>query len=221
MLTVLYLLFSEGYFSKSNNNIIRKDLCAEAIRLALILTENPLTNKGKTNALLALMCFQSSRLDARVNELEEAVLFEDQDRNLWNQELIDRGNYFLIKACSGNETSKYHLEASIAYWHTNQSDAQKWNNILQLYNQLILVEYSPIAALNRTYALYKAMGHEEAILEAEQLKLENNQFYHTLLGELYQNADKIKAVSHFNIAISLSNSEPDKHILQAKIDKII
>src|SRR3990170_5252924 len=107
VLTVLYLFFSEGYFSKSNNSLIRKDLCAEAIRLTLILTENPQTGTAKTNALLALMCFQSSRLDARINEMEEVVLFDEQDKNLWNKELIDRGNYYLVKACSGDEVSKY------------------------------------------------------------------------------------------------------------------
>ena len=103
VLTALYLLFNEGYFSKSNNNLIRKDLCAEAIRLTLILIENPLTNTSKTNSLLALMCFQSSRLDARMNEKKEVVLFDEQDKSFWDKELINRGNYYLVKACSGNE----------------------------------------------------------------------------------------------------------------------
>src|ERR1700712_1242146 len=87
VLTALYLLFNEGYFSKSNNNLIRKDLCAEAIRLTLILIENPQTGTAKTNALLSLMCLQSSRFDARINEMDEVVLFDEQDKSLWNKEL--------------------------------------------------------------------------------------------------------------------------------------
>lgn len=184
VLTTLYLLFNEGYFSKSNNHFIRKDLCSEAVRLALILTQNPLTNTTQANALLALMCFQSSRLDARINDLGEAVLFEQQNKKLWDKELIEKGNYYLVNACSGNEISKYHLEAGIAYWHTTPTDENKWQHILQLYNQLILIEYSPITALNRTFAFAKVYGNESAIQEAEKLNLNENNYYHSLLGYL-------------------------------------
>src|SRR5690606_31052706 len=149
VLKTLYLLFNEGYFSKINNQLIRKELCSEAARLTLVLTENPLTNTPQTNALLALMCFQSSRLEARTDDQGEAILFEKQDKNLWDASLIQRGNYYLVNATNGNETSKYHLEAGIAYWHTASADENKWKHILQLYNQLILIEYSPITALNR------------------------------------------------------------------------
>lgn len=113
VLQTLYLLFNEGYFSKSNNQFIRKELCSEAIRLNLILTENSQTNTPQTNALLSLMCFQSSRIEARTNEKGEAVLFEEQDKNLWDKSLIEKGNYYLINATNGNEISKYHLEAGI------------------------------------------------------------------------------------------------------------
>lgn len=122
VLRTLYLLFNEGYFSRSNDHLIRKDLCSEAIRLALVLAENPLTNTTKTNALLALLCYQSSRLDARADDAGDTILFEQQDKNLWSKELIDKGNYYLVNACSGNEISKYHLEAGIAYWHTTSTD---------------------------------------------------------------------------------------------------
>jgi RNA polymerase sigma-70 factor (ECF subfamily) len=88
VLKTLYLLFNEGYFSKTNNQLIRKDLCSEAVRLTFTLTENLLTNTTQTNALLALMCFQSSRLDARTSDNGEAILLEEQDKSLWNNELI-------------------------------------------------------------------------------------------------------------------------------------
>lgn len=106
VLKTLYLLFNEGYFSKNNNQLIRKELCSEAVRLALMLTENPLTNTSQINALLALMCYQSSRLDARINDMGETILFDEQDRKLWDKELIDKGNYYLVNACNGTESSK-------------------------------------------------------------------------------------------------------------------
>lgn len=210
VLTTLYLLFNEGYFSKSNDNLIRKDLCSEAVRLAFTLTENSMTNTGKVNALLSLLCFQSSRLEARISASEEPILFDEQDKNLWNKELINKGNYHLVKACSENELSKYHLEASIAYWHTTTEDNKKWKYILQLYNQLILLEYSPITALNRTFSFAKVYGNEKAISEAEKLNLQTNHYYHSLLGYLYSPNDTDKAISHFRKSISLTNSDIEK-----------
>ena len=158
VLKTLYLLFNEGYFSKTNNNLIRKDLCAEATSLTLQLTEKPSTDSPGANALLALMCFQSSRLDARTNDEGECIVFNDQDRSLWDKSLIERGNYYLVKATEGKETSKYHLETAIAYWHSTSEEESKWKHILQLYNQLILIEYSSVATLNRTFALAKVKG---------------------------------------------------------------
>ena len=219
-LKTLYLLFNEGYFSKTNNQLIRKELCSEAIRLTLVLTENPLTNTSQVNALLALMCFQSSRLDARTNDNGEVILYEQQDKNLWNKLLIEKGNYYLVNACVGNEISKYHLEAAIAYWHTTPTEKNKWQHILQLYNQLILIEYSPITALNRTFAFAKVYGHEKAIPEAEKLKLENNNYYHELLGYLYADINIDRAINHYQRAIALTKSKMGKHTLIQKIKQL-
>ena len=172
VLTTLYLLFSEGYYSESNDTVLREDLCMEAMRLTYLLIENEQTNQPNVNALLALMCFQSSRFEARKNSNGEMILYDDQDETLWNDELISKGAYFLHKASHGNKLSKYHLEASIAYWYTIKADSkEKWESILQLYNQLLQLEYSPVAALNRTYALSKANGKAQAIIEAEKLQL--------------------------------------------------
>lgn len=219
VLQTLYLLFNEGYFSKSNNQFIRKELCSEAMRLNLTLIENPLTNTPQANALLALLCFQSSRIEARTNEKGEAILFEEQDKNLWDKSLIEKGNYFLVNATNGNEISKYHLEAGIAYWHTTDSK-DKWKNILQLYNQLILIEYSPITALNRTFAFSKIHGHEKAISEAEKLNLTENNQYHELLGYLFTKSDIQKAIEHYEQAIKLTKSETEKQTLTKEIERL-
>jgi RNA polymerase sigma-70 factor (ECF subfamily) len=221
VLTTLYLLFSEGYYSESDDTILREDLCEEAMRLVFMLIENEQTNHPKVNALYSLICFHSSRFAARKNEQGEIVLYRDQDESLWNQELIIKGIYFLHEASKGNEISKYHIEAGIAYWHTIKSDTkEKWENILQLYNQLLVLEYSPIAALNRTYALSKVKGKREAIGEAEKLNLTSNHFYFTLLGELYTEIDDNKAKENFKKALELSKTQTDQQTIQKKIDQL-
>ena len=222
VLRTIYLLFNEGYYSVSQNKTLRKDLCLDAIRLCYMLVENKYTNKPRVNALLSLMCFHASRFDARFNENGEMILYEDQDTALWDPDLISKGAYFLNCSAGGNKISKYHLEAAIAFWHTQKSDTkEKWENILQLYNQLLQIEYSPVAALNRTYALSKANGKEEAIIEAEKLKLTDYHFYFALLGELYTGIDNEKAKQNFQKAISLAKTSTEKQAIQKKIDKLI
>ena len=176
VLLTLYLLFNEGYYSESHDVIFREDLCFEAMRLVKLLNDNESTNLPAANALLARMCFHASRFPARKNERGEIILYEDQDESLWDRELIARGVYYLHKGSTGSNISRYHLEANIAYWHTIKEDTpEKWDNILQLYNHLLMLEYSPIAALNRTYVLSKVKGKEAAIIEAEKLKLDDQQ----------------------------------------------
>jgi len=221
VLTTLYLLFSEGYYSVSHITTIRRELCFEAMRLCSMLVENKLTNKPVVNALLALMCFQASRLDARLDENGEIILYDEQDTTLWNTDLISRGGYFLNCAASGDEITKYHLEASIAYWHTQKKDTrEKWENVLQLYSQLLRFEYSPVAALNRLYVLSKINGKAEAIAEAEKLDMKENQFYFALLGELYSEIDNKKAKQNFEKALALAKTTADKNAIQKKIDRL-
>jgi len=221
VLITLYLLFSEGYYSESDDTILREDLCNEAMRLTYMLIENQQTNQPKVNALYSLMCFHSSRFAARKNEKGEVVLYYDQDETLWDKELIIKGIYFLHESSRGNEISKYHIEAGIAYWHTIKSDtSEKWENILQLYNKLLQIEYSPIAALNRTYALSKANSKEKAIKEAEKLNLSGNHFYFVLLGELYTGIDSKIATENFQKAFELAKTQTDKQTIQKKIEQL-
>lgn len=218
VLTTLYLLFSEGYYSESRDAVLREDLCLEAMRLNYLLIENESTNQPAVNALFSLMCFHASRFEARKNKNVEIILYQDQDENLWNQELIAKGAYFLHLASQGTDISKYHIEASIAYWHTIKTDSkEKWETILQLYNRLLQLEYSPVAALNRTFALAKANGKQEAIAEAEKLQLNSNHYYFVLLGELYSGIEDKKAAAHFKKALSMAKTKADKQSIRKKI----
>ncbi|MDB5139959.1 MAG: polymerase subunit sigma [Mucilaginibacter sp.] len=222
VLTTLYLLFNEGYYSLSQNITLRKDLCLEAMRLNYLLIENATTNKPSVNALLALMCFHASRFEARINLNGDLILYEDQDTSLWDTELIKQGEFYLNKGAEGNELTKYHLEAGIAWWHTSKSDTkEKWESILQLYNKLLITEYSPIAALNRTYALSKANGKQVAIIEAEKLNLTTSHLYYALLGYLYTDVDNDKAVGNLQTALNLAKSEADKITIAKSVNKLL
>ena len=221
VLMTLYLLFSEGYYSASQNSHMRRDLCDEAMRLNMMLIDNKLTDTPAAKALYALMCFHASRFDARENERGETILYEDQDDSRWDKELITRGSYFLNFASVGDEVSRFHLEAAIAYWHTHKEDtAEKWSKILDYYNHLLVLEYSPIAALNRTYALSKVRGKQLAIVEAEKLQLLDNPHYFSLLGHLYSGIDDEKARGNFRRALELVASPAKKATLLRHLEKL-
>lgn len=223
VLMTLYLVFNEGYYSEAANKLIREDLCKEAMRLMILLTESPLTALPATYALLALMCFHASRFDARLDNNGQVVLYQDQNRKLWEQPLIDKGRYYMHKAMEKKqemtpEISRYHLEAGIAFWHSfPEEQQQKWPQILKLYDQLLLLEYSPMAALNRAYALSKVEGKTAAILEAEKIGLKNHHLYHSLLGELYEGVADEKAKFHLEKAREMAKSADARRILDGKL----
>lgn len=221
VLHIIYLLFNEGYYSKTANAILRRDLCVEALRLGLMLTDYSRTNLPKTNALIALMCFHASRFEARQDSENAYILYESQNPDLWDTDMIKRGIRYLNLSIQGDEVTSYHIEAQIAYHHCLTDDVpDKWQDILQLYNQLLQINYSSAVALNRTYALYRADGREAAIKEAEKLKLENNHFYHILLGELYSGADNKKARHNLEMALKLSKNEAEKKGIEEKIKRL-
>jgi len=220
VLRTLYLLFNEGYYSETEDSVLREDFCLEAMRLTYMLTQNTSTNSPEANALMALMCFHASRFAARRNGDGEIILYRDQDESLWSPELITRGMVHLKASSTGNKLSKYHLEANIASWHTVKNDSkEKWESILMLFNHLLTIEYSPIAALNRTYALSKVYGKEEAIKEAEKLGL-RNRFYFMLMGELYKEIDPQKSNDSFKRAYELAKTDSEKKLIRQSLQSV-
>lgn len=219
VLRVIYLIFSEGYYSSVNEENIRHDICWEAMRLSLFLSERKIFPKQKIYALIALMCFHASRLDARTSGQNHTILYHKQDKRKWNINLIQKGKKYLNLSSGGNVVSKYHLEAAIAYWHTVDTK-EKWGNILQLYNKLLTIEYSPIIAMNRTYALACANSIAEAIQEAHKLKIESNHHYFCLLAELYRMDNNIeKEIEYLNVAIRMANKKNEKELIKDKLEK--
>jgi RNA polymerase sigma-70 factor (ECF subfamily) len=152
---VIYLLFNEGYHGSRSEETVREELCFDAIRLALLLSEHPEREKPKTHALLALLCFHAARLRGRIDDDGGLLQLEMQDRSKWDRDLIGRGFRFLEEASTGDELSEYHLEAAIASLHCAAPTYEKteWAKILELYDSLYRVKPSPIVALNRVVAL--------------------------------------------------------------------
>jgi RNA polymerase sigma factor (sigma-70 family) len=220
VLQAIYLLFSEGYYSQSNEQVIRMDLCTEAINLAYLLLNDPQTNTHATNALLSLMCFHASRLDARQTEDGQLILYEDQDETKWNTGLIEKGFYYLQQAAKWQTISKYYLEASIAYWHTVKiAVPEKWPSILSLYDALLLIDNTPTIRLNRIFALSKVRGNQQAILELHTLNLINNHFYWRLLAELYKETAPDKTLESLRQSLKLCKTAKEKRMIKSTIDK--
>ncbi len=222
VLTTIYLLFNEGYHATATPMTFRRDLCADAIRLALLLTNNERTNLPRVNALLALMCFQASRFDARLTAEGDLIAYTDQDRNKWDQRLIKQGSHYLQLAQADRKPGRYQLEAAIACLHAQpQEHPEKWPAVLSLYNQLLMVHYSPVAALNRTYAYGQVHGPAAAIAAALQIDLKGHLSYHLLLGELYQEARQTEqAREHFGQARNLTKNPAAGRFIEEKLKKL-
>lgn len=221
VLHTLYLLFNEGYNSSHAEMLLRQDLCADAIRLCMLLTQQPKTNLPKVNALLALMCFQASRLDARQADDGSIILLKNQNRTLWNQELIARGQSYLNSAASGEELTDYHLEAAIAACHAlaptfEQTD---WPQILNLYQLLSTIKPGPIVDLNKAIVTGYMQSPQRGIDELNKINgLENHYLYHTALGDFYLQAeDKQRATLCYQLALPLTTSNQEKQLIEQKM----
>ena len=224
VLHVIYLLFSEGYYSTTHSPTFRKDVCLEALRLGIMLTDYPPANVPKTNALLALMCFHASRFDARTGQGHSdgsLVLYEQQDESCWDTRLIRQGFRYLDQSMRGGNLSAYHIEARIASWHCTKNDTpEKWADILRLYDQLLRLNPSPNVALNRVYALYKVSGVEAGLSGAKALKQTSNHLYYVLLGELHRETDPAQAVMAFQRAYRLAKTAMDRQLIGQKLNQL-
>jgi RNA polymerase sigma factor (sigma-70 family) len=220
----IYLLFNEGYHGSRSERTAREDLCFEAIRLALLLSEHPEGDKPETHALLALLCFHAARLPGRMDDDGSLIQLELQDRSRWERDLIARGFHFLEKASTGNKLSEYHLEAGIAALHCAAPSYEKieWAKILELYDSLYRLKPSPIVALNRAIAVSKAVGPDEGLAELMKIpdpgKLKNYPFYPAAEGEFHLLAGRpAEAAKLFEKAMKLARSRSEKDFFERKL----
>lgn len=226
---VLYLIFNEGYNSMKADEIIRKDLCAEAMRLCKLLTEHKRCSQPATFALLSLMCFHAARFESRLNENNELVLLQQQDRSTWNKELINIGHAYLDRSSSGPDLSVYHIESAIAAEHCMAPAFQhtNWERMLQLYDLLMKAKPSATVQLNRAVVIAELgdiTAAIESILSIEKIDqlIATHYIYSAVLGDLYKRlSDSVKANEYLQQAHDLTSSSAEKKLIREKIEQVL
>ncbi|MBI3719549.1 MAG: sigma-70 family RNA polymerase sigma factor [Sphingobacteriales bacterium] len=224
VLTAIYLLFNEGYNSAQHVTLVRKELQDEAIRLGELLLKNRNTAQPQVYALLALMCVTAARNEARLDSEGNIILLPQQNRSLWNKELIAKGLNYIEQSASGETITTYHVEAMIAceYVMANSYEQTNWLAILRYYDVLYRLKPSPVVALNRAVIVSELSGAVAAIEAVQSIPgLESLKKYYLLpsiLGDLYnKNGDTEKANTYFREAAALTTNECEKKLLLAKI----
>jgi RNA polymerase sigma factor (sigma-70 family) len=224
VLQALYLLFNEGYKASDGENLVREELCQEAIRLTGLLAEHPVGDRPKTHALLALMLMAAARLSTRIDGEGNILLLKEQDRSDWDRELIVQGLLHLTQAAAGEEVSEYHLQAGIAACHCTATDylSTDWGRILSLYDQLIAINHSPVIALNRAIAIAQVYGPQAGIEAVAQIpnqeKIESYYLLYAVLAELHAQLENYPAaINNYRRALELSTTEPERSFLAGKL----
>jgi len=226
VLDVLYLMFNEGYDAHQGEQLIRQDLCFEALRLARLVAGSSVS-APRAHALVALIALQGARLQARTDGVGDLVLLDQQDRARWDERLIGLGFFHFDRSMAGEEVSPFHVEAAIAATHTRAAtpEVTNWKQVLSLYDQLMQLKPSPVVALNRSVAVARVHGAQAALAELDQLDddpaLRN---YYLLpavraefLAELGRHQD---AVAAYRQALTLAGNAPERRFLQQKIGQL-
>lgn len=226
VLKTLYLLFNEGYYASTGNELLRQELCHESIRLAEIITEHAaFMPKQEVFALLSLMQLNSARFASRLSSEGSMLTLAEQDRSGWNQEMIKAGLYNLEKAAAGNEASVYHILATISAYHCVAPDfgSTDWKGILTLYDHLTGLDNSPLVLLNRAIALSKVKGPDKGIAELEQIKnipaLKTYPLFFSTLAAFYMEINNFSgAAESLEKAIRLSPLPVERELLQNRLN---
>lgn len=225
VLSVIYLVFNEGYSASSGDKVTRRDLSEEAIRLGRLLVQH--LPDAEAKGLLGLMLIQESRRAARTTPEGDIVLLEDQDRSLWNQAYIAEGSELIQQALASRRFGIYSLQAAIAAVHAEASSPEEtdWTQIIALYDVLAIVGPSPIVDLNRAVAVAMRDGPEtglpliEAILE--QGTLSQYHLAHAAKADLCRRLGRKADAKHaYEKALELARQEPERRFLERRIQEL-
>lgn len=228
VLATLYLWFNEGYLAFEGELLVRADLCNEALRLAWLVAEHPKSTAPEAHALVALMAFNASRLDARTDDDGELLLLREQDRSTWDRALIQLGFQHLELCASGEELGSYQIEAGIAACHAGAQrfEDTDWQTIAGLYRLLIQVNPSPIVRLNAALAQSRTSGPQAGINEilglAAEAPLRDHARTWAVLGELaLESGRRADARAWFSRALELPCSVPEQRHLRVRLAGIV
>ncbi|HEY2964255.1 MAG TPA: RNA polymerase sigma factor [Pyrinomonadaceae bacterium] len=220
---VVYLIFNEGYAASTGENLVRNDLCSEAIRLGRVLCDL-LPNEPENIGLLALMLLQDSRRRARVSDRGELVTLEEQDRLLWDRGEIEEGLRLLESALAMRRAGKYQLQAAIAAVHCEARTAAEtdWRQIVALYERLMRTSASPVVALNYAAAVAMSEGAEDGLelIEAAGAggRLDNYYLFHAARADLLRRLDRFdEAHAAYERALSLTTNRVEQNYIQRRL----
>jgi RNA polymerase sigma-70 factor, ECF subfamily len=216
VLAVVYLIFNEGYTASSGDKLVREDLCAEAIRLGRLLAEL-MPEEPEVMGLLALMLLVESRRATRTTADGNLVLLAEQDRGLWDRDLIAEGQAIVTQCLRRNQPGPYQIQAAINAVHSDAATAAgtDWWQILQLYNQLLSLAPSPIVALNRAVAVAEVEGPDAALNLVDGLDLASYHLFHAIRADLLRRLGRNgEAAVAYKAAIARTENAAERDFLQ-------
>jgi RNA polymerase sigma-70 factor (ECF subfamily) len=219
VLSVVYLIFGEGYFSTSGDALVRGDLAGKAIELGQLLAEL-MPGESEVHALNALMLFQHSRRDARTDIDGNLVVLRDQDRSLWDRDMIERGFSALRQARNTPEPGIYLLQAEIAGHHSIDAVDTDWEAIVGLYDKLVAIHPSPVARLNRAVAFGQAFGPEAAVdaIDSLQSDLDGYHAFHSTKAHFLAEVGRtVDSVISYRRALELIGNDPGRRYLESRL----
>jgi RNA polymerase sigma-70 factor (ECF subfamily) len=227
VLEVLYLLFNEGFHSNKKEIIVRKELCGEAMRLTKMIIDNPVTSSADAQALFALMCFHSARLDSKINDANEIIDLRKQDRSSWYFPLIAAGNKMMYRATAEGHYSIYHYEAAIASEHLRARTFEEtdWDSILKWYGLLQQVAPSPFNILNMAVVNLQQEDFTSSKEKLDSISIEKlgqrAYLYYGCRGQLlWKLGNHKEALCQYDLAIESASNESERAYLSSKREQI-
>ncbi len=223
VLSVIYLIFNEGYFASSGAELVREDLGAKAIELGGVLAEL-MPDESEVHALCALMLFQHSRREARVDADGDIVLLRDQERSRWDDDMISRGLAALKRARRTVEPGIFLLQAEIAAHHTAGPEQTDWHAVAGLYERLATRYPSPVVLLNRAVAVGEAYGPDRALEAIRELGsgLDGYRGLHTARAYFLDAAGRPgEAVGEYQRALALADNDAERRFLKGRIARLV